>query len=175
MPFSALASRIGNTTGFNVTISKDNSKEALNSVHKNESDVVIPSSCSSLPGNSLFLPPRIKNITSTALNYNPVTGQIGPSVSSRRYKNKVTDSTIDTSVIYDLRPVEFTTLQGDRDYGFIAEDVEKIIPKLVVSDDVGPYSIRYDMLGFFLLQEMKKLRDVEVELNQRITLLEKRG
>jgi hypothetical protein len=42
-------------------------------------------------------------------------------------------------------------------FGLIAEDVEKVNPKLVVRDMAGkPYSVRYDQVNAMLLNEFQK-------------------
>lgn len=121
-----------------------------------------------------YLPPRLVNISGTSLHYDATTGQIGPSVSSQRFKREITDSEIDTSTLYNLIPSEFTLIgdSDDGDYGFIAEEVDKIMPKLVTYDSSGPYSIRYDMLSTLLLPELKKIRDNVNLLLERVITLE---
>ena len=44
-----------------------------------------------------------------------------------------------------------------RDFGLIAEEVERIYPQLVQKDSDGrPFSIRYELLSVLLLEEIQK-------------------
>jgi hypothetical protein len=96
----------------------------------------------------------------------------GPS--SRRYKENITDIEIDTSKIYDLRPVSFDYIaSGRRDFGLIAEEVNETLPELVVHNIEGQIeSVKYDQLPTLLLAELKRLRERTITLETRITELE---
>lgn len=90
------------------------------------------------------------------------TGQLGTVSSSARYKSNIEDMADSSSGIMSLRPVTFTyksdasnTLQ----YGLIAEEVETVMPRLVVRDAEGkPETIKYQDLPALLLNEVQKLR-----------------
>ena len=64
--------------------------------------------------------------------------------------------------IYRLQPVTFRYKkeidpEGRRQFGLVAEDVEKLSPDLVVRDQKGkPYSVRYDQVNAMLLNEFLK-------------------
>jgi hypothetical protein len=97
-------------------------------------------------------------------------GCLYPVSSSIRWKENVRDikENIDTSKIYDLRPVTFNSSErhGDTDelfIGLIAEEGDKIFPVLVPKDDLGrPSSVKYSLVAILLIEEIKKLRQ---ELN----------
>ena len=105
-------------------------------------------------------------------------GCLYPVSSSIRWKNNIEDisSHIDTSRVYDLRPVTFNPAIGHGDerelhIGLIAEEVERIFPVIVPKDDIGrPSSVRYSMLSVLLLAEMKKLRDELGELKTKMLI-----
>ena len=97
-------------------------------------------------------------------------GQLGTVVSSKRYKKNIVDMA-DTKIL-SLRPVNFT-YKADKSnktqYGLIAEEVEKVMPDLVVYSLEGQIeSVKYQDLSVLLLKEMQKLKaDVE-ELKARV-------
>ncbi|GMI16737.1 hypothetical protein TrLO_g3785, partial [Triparma laevis f. longispina] len=91
--------------------------------------------------------------------------------SDRRYKKDIArlTSALDDvmkirGVSYNWRRSEFPTYAFDNNthYGFIAQEVEEVIPELVGTDELGMKSIRY--LGFtpVLLEAMKE-QQAEIE------------
>ncbi|MGA2372771.1 MAG: tail fiber domain-containing protein [Candidatus Korobacteraceae bacterium] len=90
-------------------------------------------------------------------------GQLGTVVSSRRFKEQVTDMGDSTSALMKLRPVTFLYkpeyANGDRtlQYGLIAEEVAQVYPELVAYDNDGqPYTVRYQYITTMLLNEVQK-------------------
>ena len=87
---------------------------------------------------------------------------LSTSASSKRFKEKINDLDLDSSKIFSLRPVSFTWKKdrgGQRDFGLIAEEVEKEIPILVTHDREGKaFSVRYAELSVLLLAEIKKIK-----------------
>ena len=67
-----------------------------------------------------------------------------------------------SKALFSLRPVTFHYNQDidpecREQFGLVAEDVEEIIPDLVVRDKEGkPYSVRYDQVNAMLLNEFLK-------------------
>ena len=99
----------------------------------------------------------------TEVNFShPGGGMLFPVSSSIRWKENVEDISkkIDTSKLYDLRPVTFNpTNSNELCLGLIAEEVEKIFPTLVPKDDQGlPSSVRYSLLSVLVLEELKKIK-----------------
>ena len=86
-------------------------------------------------------------------------GQLGLTSSSAKFKENIEDLSI--SKVLDLNPVSFT-YKGDpshaQQYGLIAEEVEKIMPELVVYREGKPFSVHYHLLAPLLLAELKTLR-----------------
>jgi|SRR5665213_205342 len=86
------------------------------------------------------------------------TGLLGTVVSSERYKENIIDY---ERSIMDLRPVEFNYKKtGQKSFGFIAEEVEKVFPALVLYDAEGRAdSVAYHEMTAMLLKEIQRLND----------------
>lgn len=93
-------------------------------------------------------------------------GQLGTIASAERYKDNIVDMGDESSVIYKFRPVNFTyknDLSKHKQWGLIAEEVEKVYPELCIYDEREEtkgelYSVRYLDLIPMLLNELQKLR-----------------
>jgi hypothetical protein len=87
-------------------------------------------------------------------------GQLGVVVSSARYKRDINEMGSSTEGLMKLRPVTFrykADPQAIKQYGLVAEEVDKVYPELVVRDDTGKVeSVRYSMLTSMLLNELQK-------------------
>ena len=89
-------------------------------------------------------------------------GRLGTMTSSARFKEAIKPMDKASEAILALRPVSFRYTkeidpQGMREFGLIAEDVEKVNPDLIVRDKEGkPYSVRYDQVNTMLLNEFLK-------------------
>jgi hypothetical protein len=98
-------------------------------------------------------------------------GLLGTVVSSKRFKHDIKDIPYASSSVLDLRPVTFVyngDLEERKQYGLIAEEVEEILPDLVVRNEDGEIeTVQYHILPVLLLNEIKKL-------NERIAILESR-
>ncbi len=90
------------------------------------------------------------------------TGQLGTIVSSLKYKDNIEDMGDTSSALMECRPVTFTYKTDETKhlhYGLIAEEVEKVLPALVLKDSSGnPQSIAYHEMPVMLLNEIIKLR-----------------
>ena len=90
-------------------------------------------------------------------------GQLGTTVSSRRFKEQIADMGNSTDAMMKLRPVTFLYKpeydKGERtlQYGLIAEEVAEVYPELVAYDKDGqPFSVRYQYITTMLLNEVQK-------------------
>lgn len=103
-------------------------------------------------------------------------GNLVKSPSSARYKTNVEPLSTDTSRVLDIEPRQFEYEEtGDEDTGLIAEEVEDLLPELVVYDDDGrPESVQYDRLGVFLAPEVRKNRERLAANSERVDELEAR-
>lgn len=99
-------------------------------------------------------------VTGSAV-YVTAAGQLGVLASSERYKTAITPMGARSEKIGQLRPVSFrlkTDPTGPLQYGFIAEEVDRIYPELVVRDRFGEIQgVRYDELAPMLVNEVQQL------------------
>jgi hypothetical protein len=89
-------------------------------------------------------------------------GELGVVVSSARYKRDIRNMGEASSNLMKLRPVTFrykADPQATKQYGLLAEEVERQYPELVTrSADGQVQSVRYSMLTSMLLNELQKER-----------------
>ena len=104
------------------------------------------------------------------VNINGASGLLTKVSSSRRYKDNIEDLDINTEKVYDLRPVSFKwKSNGVSDFGFIAEEVQDILPELVVyNEDNTPEAVKYKQLSILMLEELKKLREEVKNLKEKL-------
>lgn len=106
-------------------------------------------------------------------------GVLTTSPSSRRYKENIAplDTEIDSSKVFDLKPVVFDYIKekgGAHSFGLIAEDTYEAVPALVhmepdpESGELRPESVAYDHLSVLLLIEVKKLKAQNDALTKRL-------
>lgn len=88
---------------------------------------------------------------------------LGTTTSSRRYKENIKPLTDDESArLYKLNPVTFNYKADDAKeycYGLIAEEVEKVMPDMVIYDKKGQIeTVKYHFLVPMLLKEIQNIR-----------------
>src|SRR4029079_2239688 len=95
-------------------------------------------------------------------------GHLGTVTSSARFKEAITPMDKASEAILSLKPVTFRYKhdldpEGVRQFGLIAEQVEKVNPDLVARDAEGKvYTVRYEAVNAMLLNEfLKEHRKVE--------------
>jgi hypothetical protein len=102
-------------------------------------------------------------------------GQLGVVASSARYKMDIRDLTDASSRLAQLRPVsyQYKTEPGVTHFGLIAEEVDKVMPELVVRDAQNrPETVQYHELIPLLLKE----RQIQqTELARQRALIEQQG
>src|SRR5213075_325701 len=88
--------------------------------------------------------------------------------SSARFKDNIQPMDKVSEALTELKPVTLRYKKqidpaGTRQFGLVAEEVEKINPDLVVRDKEGkPFSVRYEAVNAMLLNEfLKEHRKVE--------------
>src|SRR5262249_34018017 len=90
------------------------------------------------------------------------TGHLGTTTSSARFKEAIKPMGEASEAILSLQPVTFRYKHdldpaGIPQFGFVAEQVEKVNRDLVARDEQGkPYSIRYEAVNAMLLNEFLK-------------------
>jgi hypothetical protein len=102
--------------------------------------------------------------------------QLGTVPASARFKEEIEDMGKTSSVLLNLRPVPFRYKgsQGDsRHFGLIAEEVDRVMPELVVrTPDGQAETVLYHEMPAMLLNELQKQqRRIEV-LEARLAELE---
>ena len=129
-----------------------------------------------IPHSSTFLA-GVFGVTSAAGNavFINGAGQLGTISSSRRFKTNIREVGAASEAVLRLRPVAFEYTSnldpaGLQQYGLVAEEVEVVMPELVLRDKDGkPESVRYHLLVPLLLKELQKQRDINDEQAQRLT------
>jgi hypothetical protein len=127
-------------------------------------------------GNSFQTSTYISGIYTTQVTGSAVyvtsSGQLGVLASSERFKTEVAPMGRATSRLQQLRPVTFqlkTDASRTRQYGLIAEEVDKIYPELVIRDGTGKIQgIRYEELAPMLLNEVQQQRRDVDQLKQQL-------
>jgi hypothetical protein len=106
-------------------------------------------------------------------------GQLGVSRSSLRYKEDIHAMGDASKPLMNLRPVTFRYKEAEADgskpiqYGLIAEEVEKVMPELVVYNEKGtPESVAYEILPSLLLNEYQKQGRELVAAKARLEAME---
>jgi hypothetical protein len=149
---------IGNNAGLNIT---NQSGVICIGIRSNNT----AAGSSSILDDGLYFPSGLTTLSSTPVHYDNTTGQMGPQSSSLRFKDNVRDIEVDTTNIYNLRPVSYELKNtGETRFGLIAEEVNEYYPEIVAKDSQGSYSVDYNMLYIIILNEMKKLKQELSEL-----------
>lgn len=114
------------------------------------------------------------NVTGGAAVLVSSTGQLGVQSSSRKYKKNIQPMGDASTALMKLKPVTFRYKdepEGDQhpaQYGLIAEDVDAVMPELVVRDEDGrPATVAYHLLPSLLLNEYQKQQVMLVEVTAR--------
>ncbi len=115
------------------------------------------------------------NIANAIPVYISPAGSLGTSASSAKFKEDIESMSNASEVLYGLKPVTFRYKpsidpQGMRQFGLVAEDVDKVDPQLVVRDkEHGIYTVRYQAVDAMLLNEFIKehrkglVQDAEIQ------------
>jgi hypothetical protein len=102
-------------------------------------------------------------------------GQLGTVSSSVRFKDDIQDMGEGTNVLMRLRPVTFrykAQPEGRTQFGLIAEEVEKIMPELVVCSSSGEAeTVLYHEMPAMLLNELQKQQRQIEELKLELAAL----
>jgi hypothetical protein len=103
-------------------------------------------------------------------------GKLGTTTSSRRFKDHIAPLEDVSARIQALRPVtffykpEFDDGTRVRQYGLIAEEVDEVLPDLVVRDEHGRVeTVRYHFLNTLLLAEVQRLERAREDQDRVLT------
>jgi hypothetical protein len=100
-----------------------------------------------------------------ALRWSTSTGQVTYDTSSARYKDNIRDSVYGLNHVMQMRSAQFEYKDDGRsDVGFIAEEMQSIVPELVGLDKDGQAdSVSYDRMVSVLVKAIQELK-AEVDL-----------
>ena len=110
------------------------------------------------------------------------TGLIGTCSSDRRFKKDITPFSPVLNQLTALQPVHYFWRAADfpqqhfgdsRAYGLIAQDVEDVLPELVVTGEDGFKAVDYTKLPLLTIQAVKELKAEKDALKQRVDELER--
>ena len=109
------------------------------------------------------------------------TGIIGTCASDRRFKKGITPFSPVLNQVTALQPVHYFWRAEDfpgkhfgnrRAYGLIAQDVEQVLPDLVITDEEGFKAVDYSKLPLLAIQGLKELKAENDALKARNGVLE---
>jgi hypothetical protein len=100
-------------------------------------------------------------VSTTKLYYNPNTGTLNATIFNTLsdITTKENINTIEDALtkVLNLRGVSFTWRDsGLKSIGIIAQEIEKIIPEIVASDERGIKSVSYDSIIGLLIEAIKE-------------------
>lgn len=106
-------------------------------------------------------------------------GQLGTVSSSARVKHEIRDMAEESDRLMRLRPVTFRykgqSPDGPRQFGLVAEEVEEVLPELVVRNRHGEIeTVKYHELPAMLLNELQKMERRAEAAEEALKVLEKR-
>jgi hypothetical protein len=91
--------------------------------------------------------------------------------SDRRLKDHIEPLSFEISekvLKLEPRTYEYKTSPGVKRYGFVAQDVEEVLPYLVSTGPDDMKSVRYDDVIALLVAQVKKMRDEIAELKAKV-------
>lgn len=117
--------------------------------------------------------PNTAYVSSTKLYYNPSTGQLSAtnfdSLSDENKKDNIETIKNAVELVMNLRGVTFTWKEnGYKSMGLIAQEVESIIPEVVMTNENGEKSVTYGSLIGLLVEAIKDLNKQVVEIRSII-------
>ena len=117
--------------------------------------------------------PNTAYVSSTKLYYNPSTGELSATnFDSLSDVNKKTDiETIQNAIetVGELRGVTFKWKDnGHKSMGLIAQEVETVVPEVVVTNELGDKSVTYGSLIGLLVEAVKDLNNQVAEIKDTI-------
>jgi predicted RNase H-like nuclease (RuvC/YqgF family) len=101
-----------------------------------------------------------------AMNYNPY--------ENLNQENAEIDKTKSEIIQLHSENLQKEKDKKERRIGFLAQEVEKVLPEAVMKDNKGIYSIEYDAMIPLLVEALKEQQKMIQKLEFRIQELEKR-
>ena len=145
-----------------------------NAQHANSIVINASGSATNTTGAGCFINPiRGSAGAGIVLYYNTGTHELTYNTSSASTKNTIRDLTVDTDVLYDLKPKTYiynSDPGGGEQIGYIAEEVRELNKHFATYNEPGgdPVAINYNTIIVFLVEEMKKLTARVAALETRV-------
>jgi hypothetical protein len=113
-------------------------------------------------------------VSSTKLYFNPSTGQLNAtafnSLSDASMKTNVTPINYGLDEVLQARPVDFDWIDGSgKSFGFIAQELQKLIPDAVNTNEDGISSVNYSILTAVLFKAVQELSTEVQVLKEQIS------
>lgn len=111
-------------------------------------------------------------------NWNDLYARNFYSISDRKLKTNVKPIPNALEKVIKLKGVSFIYKMKDEtelSYGFISQEVEKIIPEIVSETKDNTKALNYDAIIPFLVESIKEQNEKIIKLKERIILLEKKN
>jgi len=168
---------VGNSAGYNLTTGSNNIDIGNDGVAAEANTIRI----GTLGTQTKTFLAGVRGVTATggAAVYVTSTGQLGTVTSSRRYKEDIEPMGDVSDRLMSLQPVTFRYKEADQggnkpiQYGLIAEDVDTVMPELVVRNaDGSPETVSYHVLPSLLLNEYQKQHQKLANTEARLATLE---
>lgn len=135
----------------------------------------------------VFFPASLGVVSGTSVQYNSSTGALGPTSSTKRHKKHIRPLEFDSAICLKLQAKSFSRRHiggirilgkekpgNRREFGYIAEDVAKLVPRAAPRDRRGrPESVSYDILSVLTNEELKKAVQALKAATKRIDRLER--
>lgn len=117
-----------------------------------------------------FVPGGQTSVCKQTGGSNPQVGFLAQCSSSRRYKTDIEGIDSATALVDQLRPVTFRwTESGEADYGFVAEEVAEIEPRLATYNADGQIEgVKYRQISAILLRALQEQRQDHQREIQRL-------
>ena len=101
-------------------------------------------------------------VTTTKLYFNASTGDLSAtnfnSLSDMTFKENFEDIQDPFEILNQIQPLQFNWKDnGEKSYGVLAQEIEKIMPELVKTNDQGWKTVHYIPLIAILIEAVKKL------------------
>ena len=123
---------------------------------------------------NFFVPPMGAGAGSYTVKWNSSTGEVTRDSSSQRYKQNIRDSIYGLSDVLQIQSRMFEyKKEGRTDVGFVAEELNEIIPELVAKNEENqPEAVSYDRLTSVLVKAIQEQQATIEALEARIAALE---
>jgi hypothetical protein len=117
-------------------------------------------------------------VSSTKLKFNPSTGQLDATVfnatSDINKKDNIHRIEGALALVSSINGYSFTWKDsGKKSYGYVAQQIEQVIPEVVTTDSTGEKSVNYDATIAILLEAVKDLSQQVTDLKVQVEELKK--